>query len=232
MVQTVLRPIESVGCYVPGGQAAYPSTVVMTAVPAKIAGVPRIVVCSPSDAEGKVNPLVLVAADICGVNEVYKVGGAQAIAALAYGTDTIKPVRKIVGPGSKYVTMAKVLVSQDVAIDMPAGPSEVLILADQYADARLIAYDMISQAEHGTDSVAALITTSDKLAVQVQEQLAKLAAAAPRGDKIADSLNKYGFIITCETIEEAVALTNEFAAEHLEVMTKTPKCSQTNSSQA
>ena len=223
MVQTVLRPIESVGCYVPGGQAAYPSTVVMTAVPAKIAGVPRIVVCSPSDAEGKVNPLVLVASDICGVNEVYKVGGAQAIAALAYGTETIKPVRKIVGPGSKYVTMAKVLVSQDVAIDMPAGPSEVLILADQYADARLIAYDMISQAEHGTDSVAALITTSDKLAVQVQEQLGKIAATAPRGDKISESLAKYGFIITCETIEEAVALTNQFAAEHLEVMANDAK---------
>jgi histidinol dehydrogenase len=218
MVQTVLRPIESVGCYVPGGQAAYPSTVVMTAVPAKIAGVSRIVVCSPSDAEGKVNPLVLVASDICGVNEVYKVGGAQAIAALAYGTEIIKPVRKIVGPGSKYVTMAKVLASQDVAIDMPAGPSEVLILADQYADARLIAYDMISQAEHGTDSVAALITTSEKLAVQVQEQLAKLAASAPRAEKISESLSKYGFIITCESMDEAVALTNQFAAEHLEVM--------------
>ena len=136
-VQTVLRPIESVGCYVPGGQAAYPSTLVMTAVPAKVAGVPRIVVCSPSDTKGKVNPLVLVAADICGVDEVYKVGGAQAIAALAYGTKTIKPVRKIVGPGSKYVTAAKVLVSTDVAIDMPAGPSEVLVLADESADARL-----------------------------------------------------------------------------------------------
>ena len=136
-VQTVLRPIESVGCYVPGGQAAYPSTLVMTAVPAKVAGVPRIVVCSPSDAKGKVNPLVLVAADICGVDEVYKVGGAQAIAALAYGTKTIEPVRKIVGPGSKYVTAAKVLVSTDVAIDMPAGPSEVLVLADESADARL-----------------------------------------------------------------------------------------------
>jgi histidinol dehydrogenase len=223
MVQTVLRPIESVGCYVPGGQAAYPSTVVMTAIPAKIAGVPRIVVCSPSDAQGKVNPLVLAAADICGVDEVYKVGGAQAIAALAYGTDTIKPVRKIMGPGSKYVTMAKVLVSQDVAIDMPAGPSEVLILADQTADPRLIAYDMISQAEHGTDSVAALITTSDTLAVQVQEQLGKIAATAPRGDKIADSLSKYGFIITCTSIEEAAALTNEFASEHLEVITKDAK---------
>lgn len=223
MIQTVLRPIESVGCYVPGGQAAYPSTVVMTALPAKIAGVPRIVVASPSDAQGKVNPLVLVASDICGVTEVYKVGGAQAIAALAYGTDTIKPVRKIMGPGSKYVTMAKVLVSQDVAIDMPAGPSEVLVLADQYADPRLIAYDMISQAEHGTDSVAALITTSDTLAAQVQEQLSKLASVAPRGDKIADSLSKYGFIVTCTSMDEAVALTNEFAAEHLEVMAKDAK---------
>lgn len=223
MVQTVLRPIESVGCYVPGGQAAYPSTVVMTAVPAKIAGVPRIVVCSPSDSMGKVNPLVLVAADICGVNEVYKVGGAQAIAALAYGTNTIRPVRKIMGPGSKYVTMAKVLVSQDVAIDMPAGPSEVLILADQTADPRYIAYDMISQAEHGTDSIAALITTSDKLASEVQNQLSKLAAVAPRAEKIADSLNKYGFIIVCSDIEEAVKLTNEFASEHLEVITKDPQ---------
>ena len=144
----------------------------MTAVPAKVAGVPRIVVCSPSDTKGKVNPLVLVAADICGVDEVYKVGGAQAIAALAYGTKTIKPVRKIVGPGSKYVTAAKVLVSTDVAIDMPAGPSEVLVLADESADARFIAFDMVSQAEHGGDSVAGLITTSEKVALQVQENLA------------------------------------------------------------
>ena len=182
-VQTVLRPIESVGCYVPGGQAAYPSTLVMTVVPAKVAGVPRIVVCSPSDAKGKVNPLVLVAADICGVDEVYKVGGAQAIAALAYGTRTIAPVRKIVGPGSKYVTAAKVLVSTDVAIDMPAGPSEVLVLADECADARLIAFDMVSQAEHGGDSVAGLITTSEKLALQVQENLAKVAAVSRKRRK-------------------------------------------------
>ena len=219
MVQTILRPIDSVGCYVPGGQAAYPSTVVMTAVPGKIAGVPRVVVCSPCDAEGKVNPLVLVAAEICGVDEVYKVGGAQAIAALAYGTQTIAPVRKIVGPGSKYVTTAKVLVSTEVAIDMPAGPSEVLILADQWADACLIAYDMISQAEHGTDSVAALITTSQKLADEVQENLTKLAAIAPRGEKVSQSLSKYGFIIVCKKIDEAINLTNQFAAEHLEVMT-------------
>ena len=222
-VQTVLRPIESVGCYVPGGQAAYPSTLVMTAVPAKVAGVPRIVVCSPSDTKGKVNPLVLVAADICGVDEVYRVGGAQAIAALAYGTKTIAPVRKIVGPGSKYVTAAKVLVSTDVAIDMPAGPSEVLILADESADARLIAFDMVSQAEHGGDSVAGLITTSEKVALQVQENLTKLASSAERGEKVSESLAKYGFIVVCKNMEEAVCLVNQFAAEHLEVMAANAK---------
>lgn len=222
-VQTVLRPIESVGCYVPGGQAAYPSTLIMTAVPAKVAGVPRIVVCSPPDTKGKVNPLVLVAADICGVDEVYKVGGAQAIAALAYGTKTIKPVRKIVGPGSKYVTAAKVLVSTDVAIDMPAGPSEVLVLADASADARFIAFDMVSQAEHGGDSVAGLITTSEKVALQVQENLATVAASAGRGEKVSEALAKYGFIIVCKSMEEAVSLVNQFAPEHLEVMTAKPK---------
>jgi histidinol dehydrogenase len=222
-VHTVLRPIKSVGCYVPGGQAAYPSTLVMTAVPAKVAGVPRVVVCTPSDAEGKVNLLVLVAADICGVDEVYKVGGAQAIAALAYGTETIKPVRKIVGPGNKYVTMAKFLVSRDTAIDMPAGPSEVLVLADESGDARLIAYDMVSQAEHGVDSVAGLITTSEKVASQVQKELSRLSVLAERGEKISASLAKYGFIIVCKTIEEAVSLANQFAPEHLEIMTSNPK---------
>ncbi len=222
-VQTVLRPIESVGCYVPGGQAAYPSTLVMNAVPAKVAGVPRIVVCSPSDAKGKVNPLVLVAADICGVDEVYRVGGAQAIAALAYGTKTIMSVRKIVGPGSKYVTAAKVLVSTDVAIDMPAGPSEVLVLADESADARLIAFDMISQAEHGGDSVAGVITTSEKVAKNVQENLAKVASSTGRSEKISEALAKYGFIIVCSSMEEAIGLVNQFAAEHLEVMTTNPK---------
>ena len=216
-VQSVSRPVESVGCYVPGGQATYPSTLVMTAVPAKVAGVPRIVVCSPPNAKGKVNPMILVAADICGVDEVYKVGGAQAIAALAYGTETIKPVCKIVGPGNKYVTMAKVLVSPDVAIDMPAGPSEVLVLADDSADSRLIAYDMISQAEHSGDSVVGLITTSEKTALQVQKNLVKLTLSAPRSEKISESLEKYGFIIVCGGMDEAVALVNRFAPEHLEV---------------
>jgi histidinol dehydrogenase len=222
-VQTNLRPIESVGCYVPGGQAAYPSTLVMTVVPAKIAGVQRIVVCSPSDDRGRVNPIVLVAADICGVDEVYKVGGAQAIAALAYGTKGIKPVKKIVGPGSKYVTAAKVLVSTDVAIDMPAGPSEVLILADESADARFIAYDMVSQAEHGGDSIAGLVTTSEKVAQKVLENLTTIAASAQRSEKIIESLTKYGFIIVCKSMDEAANLVNQFAPEHLEVITFKPK---------
>jgi histidinol dehydrogenase len=223
IVQNVLRPIESVGCYIPGGQAAYPSTLVMTAVPAKVAGVERVVVCSPPNAKGKVNPLVLVAADVCGVDEVYKVGGAQAIAALAYGTETIQPVKKIIGPGSKYVTAAKILVSKDVAIDMPAGPSEILVLADETANPKFIAFDMVSQAEHGADSVAGLITTSEKLAEEVQGWLAKAVADAERGELVAKALEKYGFIITCEDMPEAVDLANFFAPEHIEIMTQKPE---------
>jgi histidinol dehydrogenase len=221
-VRSELRPIQSVGCYVPGGQAAYPSTLVMTAVPAKVAGVPRVVVCSPPNAKGRVSPLVLVAADVCGVAEVYKVGGAQAIAALAYGTQTICPVKKIVGPGSKYVMMAKILVSKDVAIDMPAGPSEVLVLADETANPRLIALDMVSQAEHGADSAAGLITTSEKLAGEVQGLLAETAASAERGEIVGKALEKYGFIITCKDMTEAVELANVFAPEHIEIMTRNP----------
>ncbi len=221
-VQTVLRPLESVGCYVPGGRAVYPSTVVMTAVPAKVAGVKRIVVCSPPTAQGTINPLILVAADICEVDEVYKVGGVQAIAALAYGTKTIKPVKKIVGPGSKYVTMAKVLVSQDVAIDLPAGPSEVLVLADETANPKMVAADMVSQAEHGADSVAGLVTTSERFAGDVEKELGKLAALAERGEIVEESLSAYGFIITCKDVDEMVSLANTFAPEHLEIVTRNP----------
>ena len=221
-IQNLIFPIESVACYVPGGQAAYPSTVVMTTVPAKAAGVSRIVVCSPPDKEGLVNPFVLVAADICGVNEIYKVGGAQAIAALAYGTDMIKPVRKIVGPGSKYVTMAKILVSKNVAIDMPAGPSEVLVLADETANPKFIAADMVSQAEHGSDSVAGLITTSPKLAEEVNIWLTNFARSAKRSEIVEKSLIAYGFIITCDTKEEMIMLANTFAPEHLEIMVQDP----------
>jgi histidinol dehydrogenase len=195
----------------------------MTAVPAKTAGVPRIAVCSPPNAEGTVSPLVLVAADICGVNEIYKVGGAQAIAALAYGTETIKPVKKIVGPGSKYVTAAKILVAKDVAIDMPAGPSEILVLADDTANPQFIALDMVSQAEHGADSVAGLITTSEKLAGEVRSWLAKKAAGAKREEIVAEALEKYGFIIICRDVAEAVELANVFAPEHVEIMTRNPE---------
>jgi histidinol dehydrogenase len=221
-VETVMRPLESVGCYVPGGLAVYPSTLVMTATPAKVAGVSRIVVCSPPTANGAISALILVAADICGVNEIYKVGGIQAIAALAYGTQSIKPVRKIVGPGSRYVTAAKVAVSQDVAIDMPAGPSEVLVLADETADPALVAADLISQAEHGTDSVAGLVTPSKKLASDVQVALEKRVVGAEREEIIRESLSKYGFIITCQP-DEFAKLANLFAPEHMEILTAKPQ---------
>ncbi len=223
-IQTVLRPIESVGCYVPGGQAVYPSTLVMTVTPAKVAGVPRVVVCSPPTSKGTVSPLILVAADICGVNEIYKVGGVQAIAALAYGTEIIKPVKKIVGPGNKYVTAAKIQVSQSVAIDMPAGPSEVLVIADETANPKFIAADMISQAEHGTDSVAGLITPSRKLAEEVLLCLDELSVLAERREIVEKALSTNGFVILCkEDTDKMAALANAFAPEHLEIMTKAPK---------
>jgi histidinol dehydrogenase len=223
-VQVVMRPIESVGCYVPAGQAVYPSTLVMTTIPAKVAGVQRIVVCSPPTSKGTINPLILVAADICEVDEVYRVGGVQAIAALAYGTETIKPVKKIVGPGSKYVTAAKVQVSKDVAIDMPAGPSEVLVLADEGANPKLVAADMISQAEHGADSVAGLITASKKFADDVLRCLDEQSALAERREIVEKALSTHGFIIVCkEDPDEMASLANAFAPEHLEIMTKTPK---------
>ena len=219
-IANILSPIESVGCYIPGGLASYPSTLIMTVIPAKVAGVSRIVVCSPPCKNGSIDPLVLVAADICGVDEIYKVGGAQAIAALAYGTATINPVKKIVGPGNKYITMAKILVSKDVAIDMPAGPSEVLIVADETANPKFIALDMISQAEHGSDSSAGLITTSEKIRDEVQNWLSKKIENIDRSNLVLESLRKYGFIITCNSIDEAVTLANVYAPEHLEIMTK------------
>jgi len=222
LVRSLPRPIQSVGCYVPGGEAAYPSTLVMTVVPAKVAGVPRIVVCSPPTAKSTINPMTLIAADVCKVNEVYKVGGAQAIAALAYGTEFIKPVRKIVGPGNKYVTMAKILVSRDVAIDMPAGPTEILILADETASPRLVALDMVSQAEHGAESVAGVITTSKELAEDVLIELRKITASAKRSDIVMKALSNYGFIIICETVGEMIELANTFASEHVELVTRKP----------
>jgi len=216
------RPIQSVGCYVPGGEASYPSTLIMTVVPAKVAGVPRVAVCSPPTSKGKINPLTLVAADLCKVDEVYKIGGAQAIAALAYGTESIKPVRKIVGPGNKYVTMAKLLVSRDVAIDMPAGPSEVLVLADETADSRIIALDMLSQAEHGADSISGLVTTSKELAESVIKELERRIPTLRRSKVITEALSGNGFIIICKTMGEATEFVNAFAPEHLEILTEKP----------
>jgi len=222
-VRNLPRPIQSVGCYVPRGEAAYPSTLVMTVVPAKVAEVPRVVVCSPPTAKGSISPLILVAADICKADEIYKVGGAQAIAALAYGTESIKPVQKIVGPGNKYVTMAKILVSRDIAIDMPAGPSEILILADETASPRLVALDMVSQAEHGVDSVAGLITTSEELAENVRNELRKMTSSIRRGAIVMKALSSYGFIVICKTVNEMIELANAFAPEHIEIITQKPR---------
>ncbi|MFH0848779.1 MAG: histidinol dehydrogenase [archaeon] len=222
-IQNALRPIQSVGCYVPGGEAAYPSTLIMTTVPAKVAGVPRIVVCSPPTIHKSINPLTLVAADICGVDEIYKIGGVQAIAALAYGTKTVKPVRKIVGPGNKYVTAAKIIVSRDVSVDMPAGPSEILIISDETADPRLVALDMISQAEHGEDSIAGLLTTSVERAREVLRELEKTSLSTKRAAIVKKSLSKNGFIVICKTVDEMIGLANDFAAEHVEIMTEEPR---------
>jgi histidinol dehydrogenase len=217
------RPLERVGCYVPGGKATYPSTVIMTVVPARFAGVSNIVVCSPPSENGSLNPLTVVAADICGANKIYKVGGAQAIAAMAYGTQTIKPVDKIVGPGNIYVTLAKMLVSKDVPIDFPAGPSELLVLADETADPRYIALDMCAQAEHGFDSVVGLATTSRKLAERIISQLWKTAKSTPRSAIVVEAIFKSGFAVVCRTIDEMVEFANAFAPEHVEIMLKNPE---------
>lgn len=217
-IRRVYRPIASVGCYIPGGGAAYPSTVIMTVVPAKVAGVPRVVICSPPRKDGEINPLTLAAADLCGADEIYRVGGIQAVAAMAYGTETIKPVVKIVGPGNQYVLAAKNIISRDVPIDFPAGPSEIAILADEKSDPRLIARDMLSQAEHGVDSISMLVTTSLHVANMVAEELKRLVEGAPNREVVSRSLERNGFIVVSESINEAIELINAFAPEHLEIM--------------
>jgi len=201
---------------VPGGQAAYPSSVLMAAVPASVAGVKRVVICSPPSERG-LNPLMLVACDICRVGEVYKVGGAQAIAALAYGTQTIRPVLKIVGAGNIYVTYAKMEVSKDVAIDLPAGPSEILVLADGEADARLIALDLVAQAEHGASSICGLLTTSSSLIKAVEEELLNIVSEAERREVVEKALRANGFAAVAEDIADCIDFVNDFAPEHLEI---------------
>jgi histidinol dehydrogenase len=223
LINVIARPIQTVGCYVPGGKAAYPSSVIMNLVPAMIAGVPKIIVASPPQKDGKINPLTLVAADICGVNTIYKMGGVQAIAALAYGTKTINKVEKIVGPGNTYVTEAKTQVSRDVAIDSPAGPSEIIIIADDTSDPKLVALDLIAQAEHGPRGICGLITTSKSLASKVNHSINKIIKNAPRKQIILDILNEGGFIFVCTSLTEAVEFVNEFAPEHLEILTAEPE---------
>ena len=219
-IDRMVKPVTSVGCYIPGGKARYPSTVVMCAVPAKVAGLKRVVALSPPRKDGTIDPLTLVAADICRVDEFYKVGGAQGIAALAYGTQSIKPVNKIVGPGGMFVTAAKLIASATVSTDMVAGPTELLIYADASADSQLIAVDLISQAEHSTDTVCGLVTTSDKLASEVQKQVESIVKNITRSDIVKKSLENNGFIVICRNESSCIEFVNEFAPEHLEIMCK------------
>ncbi|WP_457550538.1 histidinol dehydrogenase [Archaeoglobus sp.] len=204
-------PIESVGVYIPGGRASYPSTALMAGIPAKIAGVERLIACTPPNEDGCVNPLTLVACDLAGFDEIYVVGGAQAIAAMAYGTETVKPVEKIVGPGNVYVTAAKLLVQKDVAIDMPAGPSEILVIADETAKAEYVAYDCLAQLEHDPNTLAIVLTTSKELAENV-ERIAKAEG---------DSLNLENLkIAIVGSIDEALEISNKIAPEHLSIVCK------------
>lgn len=216
-------PIESVGCYVPGGMARYPSSAIMSVVPAKVSGVRRIVVVSPPNKEGKIDPLTIVAADLCGATEIYKTGGAQAVAALAFGTKSIEKVEKIVGPGGSFVTIAKSLVSDTTSIDMVAGPTELGIIADNTANPDYIAEDLISQAEHSKDTFCYLITTSKTLAEKVKPILGKKIKNSERYNIVKYSLEKNGFIALCRSEKEAVKLANFMAPEHLEIITKQPK---------
>ena len=219
-INKVFSPIDCIGCYIPGGKARYPSTVVMSVIPAKVAGVKKIIAVSPADQTGTVNPLTLVAADICGVNEFYKIGGAQAIAALAYGTKTIPKVDKIVGPVGMFVTVAKSLLSDVVSIDMIAGPTEVAIIGDSSTDPDLVALDLISQAEHSIDTMCCLITTSKKLKEQVVSSLQKKMKGLKRFEIVKESLQKNGFIAMCKDEDQVIQFANKLAPEHLEIMVK------------
>lgn len=222
MLGQKITPIASVGIYVPGGTAAYPSSVLMNAIPAKVAGVKRIVMVTPPDQKGKLNPGVLVAAKELGIEEIYKVGGAQAIGALAYGTETIEKVHKIVGPGNIYVATAKREVYGFVDIDMIAGPSEVLVIADDSANPRYVAADLLSQAEHDPLSSAILITNSEVLGRAVVAEVAKQTDLLERREIVEKSLASYGKVIVVKDLEEAVALSNEIAPEHLELCVEKP----------
>lgn len=217
-----VTPLSCVGVYVPGGKAAYPSSVLMNILPAKVAGVEKIVMTTPCNREGKVNPATLAAADLAGADEIYKVGGAHAVAALAFGTDSIPKVDKIVGPGNIYVALAKKAVFGHVSIDSIAGPSEILVLADESANPRYAAADLLSQAEHDELASAILITTSEAFAAQVSEEVDRFTATLSRKDIIEKSLENYGYILVAQNMDEAIETANEIASEHLEILTANP----------
>ena len=222
MLGQKVTPVDSVGIYVPGGTAAYPSSVIMNACPAKVAGVPRIVMAVPCGKDGKVNPYVLVTAKEIGVKEIYKMGGAQAVAALAFGTETVPKVEKITGPGNIFVTLAKKAVYGHCDIDMLAGPSEILIIADETADPTYLAADLLSQAEHDPLASAILVTDSEAVASAVAEEIEVQLAQLPRQEIAATALANYGKIILASDMATVIEMANISAPEHLEVMTKAP----------
>ena len=222
MLGQKVTPLASAGVYVPGGKAVYPSSVLMNIVPAKIAGVAHVVMCTPCNKEGKVNPAVRVAAKEAGADEVYKVGGAQAIAAMAFGTESIPKVDKITGPGNIFVALAKKAVSGFVSIDSIAGPSEILVLADETANPRYVAADLLSQAEHDEMASAILVTTSKELAEKVSEEVGAFVKILSRKEIISKSLDNYGYILVAETLEDAIETVDLIASEHLEIVTKNP----------
>lgn len=215
-----VTPIEVSGCYVPGGRAVYPSSVLMNIIPAKVAGVPKIIMCTPPNAEGKAPAGSLVAADIAGADEIYKVGGAQAIAAMAYGTETIPKADKITGPGNIYVALAKKACFGITGIDSVAGPSEILVIADETADPRYIAADLLSQAEHDPLASAILLTTSKRFAEQVSAEIDRFLKTLSRAEIIRESLDNYGYAFVGETMDDMIEAANAIASEHMEIVTK------------
>ena len=217
------RPIEKVGLYIPGGKAVYPSSVLMSAIPAQIAGCKEIIMCSPARGKGQIPTPTLVAADMIGLTKIYKTGGAEAIAAMTFGTETIPNVYKIFGAGNSYVTAAKMIALESISIDMPAGPSEVFVIADETANPAYIAADLLADGEHGEDSACVLITTCQKTAEQTIEEIKKQLSRLSTAARARESIKRYGLFAVADSLEEAIEFTNEYAPEHLEIMTKNPK---------
>lgn len=218
----IYRPIEAIGIYIPGGRAVYPSTVLMIATPAYVAGVQKIIMCSPPQLDKNIAPAILVAANECGIKKIYKVGGAQAIAAMAYGTDLIPKVQKVVGPGNIWVNAAKQLLSNIIAIDAPAGPSEILIICDKSADSNYIIADLVSQIEHDPDNVGIIVTDSEDIITQIKDSIQEYVSSSKRRDIIEKALKDNSIIIKGENLEDCIRISNIIAPEHLEILTSNP----------